>query len=151
MKINLVHFVLFILLAPYMVGTAKVVGLIVAILASNLAATAYGAYRAKSRYKIDFDYKDLVRTYLLALAPALPALLCTRLLPLQAIFKVVIAGTVYLVLYLTLLPLGGAITRQELQNLEPVMEKIGFIKPVANLILKYEYSIIQRRKHIHDA
>lgn len=143
LKISLIHFVFFTFSALYLTSVLGVVGLITSILTSNIMATVYGAYLAKSKYKVEFNYKSLIRIYLLALVSASPAFLCTRFLPFPPIFKILTAGAVYLISYLTILPLAHAITKQELQNIEVVIKKIGPLKSIANLILKYEYAIMR--------
>ena len=143
LKISLIQFVFFASLAPYLTGVLGVVGLITSILASNIVATVYGAYLARSKCKVEFNYKSLIRIYLLALVSASPAFLCTRFLSFPAILKVLIASAVYVISYLTILPLAGAVTRQELKNLEVIIKKIGPLKWIANLILKYEYAIMR--------
>ena len=143
LKISLIQFVFFTFLALYLTSAVGVVGLITSILTSNVMATVYGAYLAKSKYKVEFNYKSLIRIYLLALVSASPAFLCIRFLSFPAIFKVLTASAVYLISYLTILPLAHAITIQELKNIERIIEKIGPLKSIANLILKYEYAIMR--------
>lgn len=143
LKISLIQFVFFTFLALYLTSAVGVVGLITSILTSNVMATVYGAYLAKSKYKVEFNYKSLIRIYLLALVSVSPAFLCIRFLSFPAIFKVLTASAVYLISYLTILPLAHAITIQELKNIERIIEKIGPLKSIANLILKYEYAIMR--------
>ena len=143
LKISLIQFVFFIFLAPYLTKTFEVTGLITSILLSTFVATVYGAYRAKSKCKVEFNCKSLIRVYLLAVVSATPAFLCRRFLPFPATFKVIMASAVYLISYLTLLPLTRTITKSELKNMEPVVKKIGPLKPIANLIFKYEYAIMR--------
>ena len=105
-------------------------------------ATVYGAYCAKSRYKVEFNHKSLIRIYVVALISATPAFLCTNFLPFPPTFKILIASAAYLISYLTLVPIAHVITRPELKNVECNVKKIGPLKPIANLILKYEYVIV---------
>ena len=145
LKISIIQFVFFAFLASYLTSVVGVVGLIISILTSNVMATVYGAYVVKSKYKVEFSYRSLIRIYLLALVSASPAFLCTRLLPIPPIFKIFIVSAVYLVSYLTLLPIAHVITRPELKNVERVVKKIGPLKSIANLILRYEYAIMSVR------
>jgi len=142
LKISLIQFVFFIFLAPCLTKVMGVTGLITSILTSTIMATLYGAYRAKSKYKVEFNYKSLIRVYLLALVSATPAFLCRRFLPFSPTFKIIMASAVYLISYLTLLPMTHTITKPELGNMERVVKRIGPLKPIANLILKYEYAIM---------
>jgi O-antigen/teichoic acid export membrane protein len=143
LKISLIHFVFFVSLAPFLTRVMGATGLIASILTSNIMATVYGAYCAKSRYKVEFNYKSLIRIYLLALASAIPSFLCTNFLPFQLTIKVFMASAAYLISYLTLLPIAHAVTKSELQNIERTVTKIGPLKPIAEIILKYEYAIMR--------
>jgi O-antigen/teichoic acid export membrane protein len=143
LKISLIQFVFFLFLAPYLTGSLGVTGLITSILMSTTFATAYGAYRAKSKCKVKFDHKSLIGVYLLALVSVIPTFLCKMILPFPVIFKVIMASAVYLISYLTLLPLTHTITKSELKNMESVVQKIGPLKPIAKLIFKYEYAFMR--------
>ena len=143
LKISLTQFVFFLFLAPLLTSLIGVTGLIASILTSNIIATVYGAYSAKSRYKVIFNYKSLIRICLLALASAIPSFLCTNFLPFPLTLKVLTASAAYLISYLTLLPIAHAFTRSELQNIERAITKIGPLKPIAKLILKYEYALMR--------
>jgi len=135
--------VFFIFLALYLTRALEVTGLIISILTSTVMATIYGAYRAKSKCKVQFNYKGLIRVYLLALVSATPTFLCTRFLPFSPTFKIIMASAVYLISYLTLLPLTHTITKPELGNMELIAKRIGPLKPIASLILRYEYAILR--------
>ncbi len=143
LKLTLIEFVLFLILAASLTSVLGVIGLIASILASSIVATLYGACAAKSRCKVEFNHTLIIRIYLIALASALPAFLCTRLQSFPATFIIVLASLVYSISYLTLLPLGRAITRQELKDVDAVIKKIGPLKWIANLVLKYEYAILR--------
>lgn len=143
LKVSLIQLVFFVFLAPFLTKAIGVTGLIVSILTSNTSATIYGAYIAKSRYKAELNYKSLIRVYLVALVSAAPAFLATKFLPFSTILKIIIAGTVYLTSYLTILPIARAITKPELKNIEIIVKKIGPLRPIANIIIKYEYAIMR--------
>ena len=141
-KISLIQFAFFVFLAPLLTKAMGVTGLIASILTSSTSATIYGAYIAKSRYKAEFNYKSLIRVYLAALVSAAPAFLATKFLPFSTILKILTAGAVYLISYLTILPIARAITKPELKNIENVVKKIGPLRPIANIIIKYEYAFM---------
>jgi len=143
LKISLTQFMFFVFLAPCLTKALGVTGLIASILTSNIMATIYGAYRAKSKCKVEFNRKGLIRIYLLALVSATPAFLCTKFLPLPPTFKILAASAAYLISYLTILPIAHAITNQELKKIERIIQKIGPLKPIATLILKYEYAVMR--------
>jgi len=143
LKVSLIQFVFFVFLAPCLAMVMGVTGLIASILTSNIIATIYGAYCAKSKYKVEFNHKSLIRIYLLALVSAAPVFLCIRFLPFPLTLKTLTASAVYFISYLTMLPLAHAITRPELKQIERAVRNIGPLEAIAKLVLKYEYAIIR--------
>jgi len=144
LKIGLITLLLFILLGPFLTMYFSVQGLIIAILTSNTVATIYGAYKAKTKFKIEFPYKSLLSIYCAAIISAAIALLALRATSFPSLPKVAIAVSIYLLCYITLLPITRAITKRELVEAKNATEKIPFVKPLITILLKYEYNIAAR-------
>jgi len=144
LKIGLITLLLFIPLGPFLTMYFSVQGLIIAILASNLISTIYGAYRAKTKFGIEFRYKNLLPIYSAAILSAATALLTVRATSFSSLPKVAIGGPIYLLCYITLLPVTRAITKRELEEAKNATEKIPLVKPLITILLKYEYNIAAR-------
>ena len=142
LKMNLASFVVFFALAPLLTLAYKVPGLIVAILVSNVAAAIFGAYKAKSNFGAGPDYAVISRIYIAAFASAVPPFFIayTQLFP--ALVTIFLGGFLYLLTYITILPLVGVLSKSELENVQQTTEKIRFLKPIMKPILKYENKLL---------
>ena len=144
LKIGLATFLLFILLGPFLTMYFSVQGMILATLVSSLLATIYGTYIAKSKFKVKLYYKKLMLIYSAAVVSAVPALLIQKLIHTSSIIEIVIAGLVYLLSYITLLPLLHVMTKQEIKNVEQIAERIPLVKPLIMILMRYQYEIAAR-------
>jgi O-antigen/teichoic acid export membrane protein len=142
LKMCFITFLLFILLSPPLTMKLSVPGLIIALLASNLAATLYGAYKAKTMFKVDYPCKTLLLIYAASALSALSAYITLQITPFSTIPKFATAASVYLITYITLLPLMKAVTKQEIEEITIATERIPLIKPIIKLLLKYEAKIV---------
>jgi len=144
LKMCSITFLLFILLSPPLTMQLSVPGLIIALLASNLIATFYGAYKAKTTFKVEYPYKTLLLIYAASALSALSAYITLQITPFSTIPKFATAASVYLITYITLLPLMKAITKQEIEEITIATERIPLIKPIIKLLLKYEAKIVPK-------
>jgi O-antigen/teichoic acid export membrane protein len=144
LKIGLTTFMLFILLSPFLTMYFSVQGMILATLVSSLLATIYGTYIAKSKFKVKLYYKKLLFIYFAAAVSAVPALLVQKLIHTSSIIEIIIAGLVYLLFYITLLPLLHVMTKQEIGNVEQIAERIPRVKPLIMILMRYQYKIAAR-------
>jgi O-antigen/teichoic acid export membrane protein len=140
-KMTVLNFSVFVFLAPLLIKTYNVPGLIMAILLSASTSTILGVYIAKTRYQTQPNYNNVARIYLVAFASALPALATTHLIPLPSLPKVVLSGLTYLFMYLTLIPIARIIDKPEIEHLIRLTNKIGFLKRLAKPIFAYELKL----------
>lgn len=144
LKIGLTTFLLFIFLSPFLTRYFSVQGMILATLVSSLLATIYGTYMAESKFKVKLYYKKLLLIYSAAAFSAVPALLVQKLIHTSSIIEIIIAGLVYLLFYITLLPLLHVMTKQEIRNVEQITERIPLVKPFIVMLMRYQYKIAAR-------
>lgn len=142
LKINLASFVVFLGLAPLLTQAYNVPGLILAILVSSLTATIFGAYKAKSNFGAEPDYVLISRIYIAALASAILPFFIVYLQLFPALVTVFLGGFLYLLSYITILPVASVLSKPEVENLQKTTEKIRFLKPIMEPILKYENKIL---------
>lgn len=81
LKICLTTFLVFIFLSPILTMQFSVPGLIIALIASNFAAMLYGAYKAKTIFKVGYSCKTLLLIYVAATLSALAAFLTLQIIP----------------------------------------------------------------------
>jgi hypothetical protein len=104
--------------------------------------TLYGAYIAKRDFQIEFDKKSIAKIYLVSAASSIPPVILLNSNPLNEILKIAAGGTLYLITYLTLMPLTKTVAPHELQKAEYIMKKIKFLEFIAKPLLKYQQKIL---------
>jgi O-antigen/teichoic acid export membrane protein len=138
LKYNLLNLLAFLPLAPTLTMSYGIPGLITALLTSNLISLTYGLTTATKKFNLTPDFKASLKIYTAAFLSALPTLLFLQLSPLQNLPNLIIGGGLYLLTYLTLTPLTGAITRSDIQNLTTILQKIKTLWPIIKPILTYQ-------------
>lgn len=144
LKIGVTTFLLFVLLSPFLTMYFSVHGMILATLVSSLLATMYGTYIAQTEFKARPYYRKLLLIYSAAAFSAAPVLLVQKLVHFSPIIEILIAGFVYLLFYITVLPLLKVMTKQEIRNLKQITERIPLVKPLIVMLARYEYKIASK-------
>jgi O-antigen/teichoic acid export membrane protein len=137
LKVTIINFLIFIILAPILTMIYSVPGAIIASLISNTAGTSYAAYIGMIKFKIGFEKYTLLKIYLIAIISSIPPLLLFHLTSPQELFKISIGGLLYIFVYVTLIPLAKIVSRPELQKVSYVIKKIKTLNLIARPILKY--------------
>jgi hypothetical protein len=102
----------------------------------------YAIFIAIKRTHLHIDYKSSILIYSASFLSAVPILALLNFSSLNSIFNIIVSGLVFIITYLTLLPLIGAIREQDIENLTQIFRKLKIIWPLINLILTYEAKII---------
>ena len=143
LKIALMNFLTFIILAPVLAKNYGVPGLIIASLISNTIATSYASHIARTKFKIEFATNSIIKIYLISAISTIPSLLLLHFTSLPELFKVIAGGVLYLFIYTTLTPLTRVVSAPELQTVTYVTQKIGPLTLIAEPILKYQQKILR--------
>jgi len=151
LKIALVAFLIFIILAPIFSQLYNVPGLIIASLISNSVATAYGSYIARTRFKIRFDTAPITKIYLISALSGIPLILTSNFLSLSNLITFVLGAFLYLFIYATLVPLTKVISNPEIQTLKNITQKSKSLGLVAKPLLRYWENILEAKAAVqHD-
>lgn len=147
-KANLILLAVFFPLAPLLTNCFNVLGLIAAFLISSLVSLVYSLFYAIRKFNVTIDFKASAKIFVAALLSAILSLVIILFLSVDAIPRLILSGLTFLLVYLTVIPLTGAITVSELETLAQVFVKIKFLGVVLKPILAYETKIIMtfRRK-----
>jgi O-antigen/teichoic acid export membrane protein len=135
-----------ILLAPLallLTRNYSVLGLIGAILISSLAPLIYSLWVASKRFGVSVDFRGSLPIYASSFTSAIPVLLLATYSPLPSFWALIVSAAVYLVVYLTMMPLMGGIKSADIENLKTIFGKIKPLKPLVNAILSYESILIK--------
>jgi len=133
---ELIDIGLFLLLATLLTMYYKVEGMIVASLIACLAALLYRLAVAIKDLKVNVEYKASSLIISAALVAALPTL-AFQTLRLGNLLTLVVGALIYFAVYVTLLPLLGALDENDVENLEQIVSKLGLLWPISRPILFY--------------
>ncbi|MEM2168103.1 MAG: oligosaccharide flippase family protein [Candidatus Bathyarchaeia archaeon] len=147
LKLNLINLLTFSPMAPVFTRAYGVPGLIVALLISNAFPLTYALHFAIKRLKLSIDFKASLRIYSASLLSALPLLTLLHTLPLNHVLNLFIGGSLFLLAYLTLAPLLGAITSSDLENLRLMFSGIKTLWPLVKPALTYEARLLSLIRH----
>jgi len=141
-KCNLINLLVFLPLAPLLTMLYGVPGSIVALLISGLISLAYGLFIAAKKIHVKPDFKASSRIYLSSFLSTIPVLAFLYVSPFNGLPNVLISGSLFLLIYLTLAPLTGAITHTDLENLKLILSRIKIIWPLIRPVLAYEAKLL---------
>jgi O-antigen/teichoic acid export membrane protein len=141
-RCNLINLLVFLPLVPILTMLHGVPGLIVAFLISGLVSLAYGLFIAAKKIRVKPDLKASSRIYLSSFLSAIPLLAFLHVSPLTGLLNVITSGFLFLFVYLTLIPLTGAIAHTDLENLRLILSRIKVVWPLIRPVLTYEAKLL---------
>jgi len=153
LKMRLVGSAVSILLSPILVWMYGVIGLITGIILSGLTGNLFGLYVLRRKYDVYPDLRHTGRTLLCSSVSAGSAYGAVRLLSaLTPILSLIFGSAIFLAVYLVLAPVTGAVEKRDVENLDTMLEGMGFIYPLARLLLSFEEKMLmymlQRRRQV---
>ena len=148
-KTTLINFSILLILTPLLTQVYGAPGLIIAFLMSNTIGTSYGAYIAKSKFKIEFATKPILKIYLVSIIAGIPAILLLQFSTMHELINVAVGGFSYLFTYATLIPLAEVVTFSEIEKATEIVQKIKLLKDVIKPLMKYQKTILGARCKIH--
>ena len=135
--VALVNLLVVIVLSPVLANAYGVVGVVLASLAGGIVSTLVAAYIGVRRLKVQFEAGPTVKIYLAGFLAGLLPLLLLHFMWARYV-EVLIAGAVlYLIVYVTLVPLIRIVDERELAALERMTSKIRGLKVAAKPVVKY--------------
>ena len=146
-KMLLVSLALTIPLTPILTYLYGVIGLIIAHLMSSLSANLYGLHVAKSRFKIKLLYKNLLRIYAISALSATPVIILLYVSRLWWLWNVILGFVIYLIVWVTLVPVAGILQAAEIQKLETLLPKNRHLRKALTLIVSYEKRLLSKTQH----
>jgi O-antigen/teichoic acid export membrane protein len=147
LRATFINFTIFLVLTPLLTQSYGVQGLISAFLTSNAVGTVYGYYLARSRFDIEFAKKAIVKIYVASLVSALPALTFLYASPLPRMINVAAGAILYVLTYITIIPMLKAITLNELERLALVLRGTKPLNLVLKPLLRFEAEILEYFGH----
>jgi stage V sporulation protein B len=145
LKMTGINLSIFIILAPILAALYDVPGVIISSLISNAIATIYGGFVARRKFHVEFDIKASTRIYIVAGTSAIPSVLLVTLTKLSAPVVLLSGFLIYVLIYLSLVPLAGIIRRKELETITDIVNRVRPLRVIAAPLVKYEKRIMNLR------
>ena len=118
-------------------------GLLIAYILSNATSTVYGLRQTSVKHDARPDLRASGRILLAALGAAVPTL---GLIQLDGagvgVVNLIVGGLLYLVVYLTLAPILGAVDKQDIVNLRTLLGGTRILSTVVNPVFDYESKLL---------
>jgi len=141
----LVNLFVVIALSPVLAQEYGVLGVVLANLVGGIASTSYAAYIGVHKLKVQFEARPTAKIYLAGLLASLLPLLLLHFMWAHYAEVFVIGAFLYLLIYITLMPLIGIVEEKELAALERTTSKIRGLNLAAKPVLQYMRKILFMR------
>lgn len=146
-KMSVVYFAIYLPLGPVLASFWSVAGLVVASVLSAAATILYAVRKASFKFDVHVDLKANARILLAALISAIPTILTALLFQIVKltqipILNLIVGGLVYLIVYLTLVPVVGAASISDINNLKTMFLRIPIVRTLMKPVFSYETEIL---------
>ena len=120
------------------------VGIILSIVIAISITVFYLIHIAYREFNIELRFRKIIRIYFSTFTPLILLLILRYYLNLgRSIYNILFFGSLYLFLYLLILPLCRGITLEDLNNLETAFKSVKIFSYLINPILKFEKILIE--------
>jgi len=143
LRIGILTLAIYVPLSPALVWLWGPLGLLIAYILANAISTVYGLNRASAIFGARPDLKASGRILLASLGAAVPTIALIRLDAMGiGISNLIVGGLLFLVIYLTLAPIAGAMDRWDVSNLRSILCRTRIVAWLANPIFDYEAKLL---------
>jgi O-antigen/teichoic acid export membrane protein len=142
-KMGVLTLAVFLPLGPALVWLWGPSGLLVAHILSNAVWVIYGIRQTIVKYGARLDLGASGRILIAGLTAAVPAVALIQLrLTGVGVLNLVVGGLLYLFTYLTLIPIVGAVNKQDILNLRTLLGSTRMVAVLMNPVLDYESKLL---------
>jgi O-antigen/teichoic acid export membrane protein len=143
LKIGMLTLAIYVPLCPALTWLWGPLGLLIAYILANAIATVYGLNRASVLLGARPDLKASGRILLTSLGAAVPTIALIRLDAMGiGVSNLIVGGLLFLVIYLTLAPIVGAVDKWDVSNLRALLSRTRIVAWLANPIFDYEAKLL---------
>ena len=111
-------------------------GIIISTAVSELPSLFVGLYLAKKRFGAILDYKSSAKIILASVIAAFFTNMFLTIVSLPSFFGLLIGASIFLVIYLVVSPIIGAIDQTDINNLRAMFSSLGTISKILEIPLK---------------
>lgn len=142
LKVTLINFLFLAVLSPIFAQAYGVMGAIIAFLIAGTIASVYAAYIAIRQLKVKLAFKQTIRIYLISLLSSVIPFVLLHFTSLPSVIVLILGATIYLIVYLSLMPLMSVVNRTELDIIANVTKDIPILKTLVKPVLLYLQRIL---------
>jgi len=135
MKLSLITLACGIPMASILIPTLGIVGLILTSITAGLPSMFLGLYWVWKRYKAQADLKSSLKILFASAIAALTTFLVLSFVASTDWMELTVGGATFLVTYLVVAPLMGAINRADINNLRVMFSGLGMFSKLLNVPL----------------
>lgn len=146
LKSTLINLFVLIPLIPLLTMLYDIVGLIVATLISSWCGLIYVSFNAFKKLKLSIDIWSSAKIYVASAISALFPFVILIVSPFNGIINLIFGGTIFILTYLTLLPIIGVLNATDIEIFRLQFHKIKSVWPIIKLLLSYERKVLERIK-----
>ncbi|MGB9693948.1 MAG: oligosaccharide flippase family protein [Fervidobacterium sp.] len=143
LKISLITFIGITVLSPILTKNYSVQGSIVSLIIANMAGTLYSVHAGKRKLQIEFNTRSIIKVYLTSALSSIPTLILLQLAGMPNLLNIIIGGLLYLLTYVTLIPLTKTVTTSEIRKAANITQKIKPLWYITKLVFQYQQKIIR--------
>ena len=141
MKLNLLSFCIGVPLAFLLIPNFGIVGVILGSLFATVPKLILGLIWIWKRYQLKADLNSSTKILASSGISATATYLLTNFIGTPEWIKLVIGGTTFLILYLTITPLIRAVNKTDIKNLRSMLPELGIISKIINFPLSFAEKI----------
>jgi O-antigen/teichoic acid export membrane protein len=143
LKMGILTLAIYVPLAPALTWLWGPLGVLAAYILAGAISTVYGVNRASVMFGAHPDLKASGRILLVSLGAAVPTIALIRLDAMGiGISNLIVGGLLFLVIYLTLAPIAGAVDKWDVSNLRSLLCRPRIVAWFANPIFDYETKLL---------
>lgn len=143
MQITFVNFIVLLFLSPLLAAVYGVMGAILAYVSGAFAASIYSTYLAKKQLRVELEHKSTMRIFVTAVLSVVPSFGLMLIFPSTDSLIMLITGVIiYLLTYVTLMPLLKVVDVAELKTMCQLTSKIPFCSKLTKILRAYQTRIL---------
>lgn len=130
LKLSLLNTILGIILSLTLIPLYGVIGLIATILFSIIPSIILSLWWIKKRYNATINYQSSVKIILASMFSALFTYSIVLFLDVSSWIILILGASIFLLTYLLVAPLIGAINKEDTENLKEMLQALGPLAPI---------------------
>lgn len=135
LKLSLLRLVLGIALALFLIPVFGIVGVILGTFFAELLNKLLSIFWLHKHYDANPNYKSSIKIFLASAVSALITIFFLNLLVIPDWLKLIIGAGLFLIIYIIILPIFGAITQSDIHKLKAMFSNLGIVTKIIDIPL----------------